>query len=445
MLLCTAAVFSSTWALVLAALMFGIEQSLQTSSPIFLDKSWLANVSVGVACLLSVLRVLVTKPGSLRGYFTPMLLGVLVLYGWWLVTLAWTPSLEGALDILSKNFPYFGLFVILAPILLNDIEDVSKFGRALLYSGILVMLTLVLNPEFGTWSGRMGLIVGGKIITSPLAIGELGGTLIILASLLRTGPAPALLLIARIAAFILGAILALQSGSRGQLIFAVIIAVGFIPVSKRVKSIPAFIGSALAIAFMGVMVMLLANQILYGFALERWGAGQLDSGFQGRLANATDLLSAFVRNPVAWILGLGANAFRSLSAVTAKDEYPHNVPVEVLCELGIPMALLFGSLIVLGIRDFMSLFRRFAADEERRVGLAVLLSMATYQFLLCNKQSNLWGNCMLFFFLLLISRLRARSDIFAEDEGTYGDDAVDSEGGAYQEEHSEEGAHTAPA
>lgn len=445
MLLCTAAVFSSTWALVLAALMFGIEQSLQTSSPIFLEKSWLANVFVGLSCMFSVLRVLVTKPGSLRGYFTPMLIGVLVLHGWWLVTLVWTPSTEGALDILSKNYPYFGLFVFLAPVLLNDIEDVAKFGRALLYSGILVMLTLVLNPEFGTWSGRMGLIVGGKIITSPLAIGELGGTLIILASLLRSGPAPALLLTARVAAFILGAILALQSGSRGQLVFSVVIAVGFIPVSKRVKSIPAFIGTAIAIGVMGVAVMLLASQILYGFALDRWGAGQLDSGFQERLANATDLLGAFVRDPIAWMLGLGANAFRSLSAVAAKDEYPHNVPVEILCELGIPMAVLFCALLVMGLRDFLSLFRRFAADSERRVGLAVLLALATYQFLLCNKQSNMWGNSMLFFFLLLIARLRARSDMFAEEDGAYSEGSEYSEGDAHQHEHAEEDAHTAPA
>lgn len=433
LLLCCAAVASSKWALVLVALMFGIEQSLQTSSPTFLDKTWLANVCVGVSVALSVVRVLATKPGSMRGYFTTMWVGVMVLYAWWLVSLVWTPSTEGALDILSKNYPYFGLLIVLAPLLLNDIEDVAAFGRALLYSGILVVLTLVLNPEFGMWSGRMGLVVGGKLITSPLAIGELGGTLIILAALIRTGPAPALLATARVAAFILGAILALQSGSRGQLVFAVAMAVAFYPISKKVKSIPAFFGSAIIVGAAGAGVFMLAGQILHGFALERWGSGQLDEGFQHRLSNASELVAAFITNPIAWFMGLGANAFRSLNAVAAKDEYPHNVPVEVLCELGIPMFAVFVGLIVLALRDGMTLFRRFASSPGERVGLAVLFALTAYQFCLANKQSNLWGNGMLFFFLLLVARLQVRSapqagELEHEGEYTEHDDWVHQDG-----------------
>lgn len=452
LLLCAAATVSSTWALTLIVLMFGIEQSLQTSSPIFLERSWLANVIVAAACGVCVMRVMASRPGTMQAYATPIWCGTVALYAWAFMSLVWTPSFEGATEIMGKGWPYFILFILIAPILLDDMRGLGRFARMLLYSGILVVLTLVLNPEFGTWSGRAGLVVAGKLITNPLAIGELGGTLIILAALLRTGPSPALLALARSSAFVLGAILALQSGSRGQLAFAVLIAVLFYPVSKRLKSIPAFFGTAIGVGTIAAVVFLLASIVLEGFAAQRWGAGELDAGFRQRMANAAELLGDFVTSPAAWVMGLGSNAFSSLNAVAAKDEYVHNLPVEILAELGIPMFAVFMALLYITAREGLTLFRRYANRPNDRAALSVLLALGAYQLLLACKQSNLWGNGMLFLFMILITRLQKRTAGDAEhafaDDGEHGgdDEHADGEGHAHGDGAHDEGyAHGEPA
>ena len=409
LLICVAALASAEWALVLVTLMFGVEQSLQTSSPTFLERSWLANVIVALVCGLTALRKVVSYPGTMQGYFTPVWMGILGLYAWSAISLVWTPSFASASEIITSNFPYFLLFILVAPCLLDNMTSVGRFARGVLYSGIFVVLTLVANPEFGTWSGRMGLVVGGKLITNPLAIGELGGTLLILAALLRTGPAPALLATARIAAFIMGAVLAIQSGSRGQLVFAVLIAIAFYPVSKRLKSVFAFLGTAVGVAVIAAGVLLLAQNLLVGFAAQRWEAGALEGGFQQRMANAGELLAEFVRSPMAWFLGLGANAFSSLNAVAAKDVYVHNMPTEILAELGIPMLVLFVALVVTTARAGYRLFQRYAEHPVERASLSVLLALGAYQFCLINKQGNLWANGMLFLYMLLITRIEIRT------------------------------------
>jgi hypothetical protein len=89
----------------------------------------------------------------------------------------------------------------------------------------------------------MGFVLEGNVRSNPLAIGELGGTLIIVATLLREGPVQWLVNLARVFAFLIGSLLALQSGSRGQLLFSVFIALVFIPISKRIQNIFGFIGA----------------------------------------------------------------------------------------------------------------------------------------------------------------------------------------------------------
>ncbi|MBL9140728.1 MAG: hypothetical protein JNK53_02575, partial [Phycisphaerae bacterium] len=381
------------------------EQALQASSELFRSKLWLANVAVALVAGFSALRVVGTQRQPFYAYATPIWIGTCIIYGWSAASLIWTPSFEKAYEIITWGLPYFVVFILIAPVLLQGIESVGSYARALLYGGTLIVLLLVLNPEFTATGGRFGFQIEGQVRSSPLAIGELGGTLIIVAALLRQGPHQALLNVARIAAFTMGAVLALQSGSRGQLLFAVVVALTFYPISKKLKSLPTFIGTVIGAAVIVPAVFFVAQAVLLSEGTQRWDAVKMEEGVSIRFANALDLLGAFVTNPAAWIFGLGANGFSSISATTAGEGYVHNICVETISELGLPMFALFALLLAATTRQAFWLFRRYSDSPRERASLSVLLALAAYQFLLVNKQGNLWSNGMVFVYMIFIAKL----------------------------------------
>lgn len=66
------------------------------------------------------------------------------------------------------------------------------------------------------------MVLDGVQRTSPLAIGEMGGTLAIISALTNSTTKKSLYVFLSIVGFILGISLALYSGSRGQTVFAII-------------------------------------------------------------------------------------------------------------------------------------------------------------------------------------------------------------------------------
>ena len=137
------------------------------------------------------------RPEELRGSTTFTLVGTLVLFIWSALSLAWSPSQKLGPQFVSGGMPYVGLFVVLAPLLLRDVERTGALMRLLLYLGTIVVVLMVFNPNLTYSSGRVGIQIEGNVRTNPLAIGELGGSLIILATLLREGPKQWLMKIGR--------------------------------------------------------------------------------------------------------------------------------------------------------------------------------------------------------------------------------------------------------
>lgn len=426
-MLCVAGLASAPWALALICLMYALEQSLQASSPIFLAMLSLANFIVAIAAGLSMGVSFARTDRPMQGYWNFALVGSLAIYCWSMLSLIWTPSFEAAWGMISWGIPYCIVFLVVAPLLLDGIASVGVFARAFLYGGSLVVLSIVINPEFVSFGGRMALQLEGKVRTNPLAIGELGGCLIIVAALLRQGPRQGILQVGRIAAFCLGAILALQSGSRGQLLFAVVIALLFYPLSKKLKSIATFFGTALGVVIIVPAVLFLASTVLQTEGLRRWDMDNIDSGTVVRILNATDLLMAMASQPFSWIFGMGANAFSSLSSATASEGYVHNITAETLAELGLPIFILFVAIIWKCGRDAIWLFRRFAASPVERASLSVLLALAAYQLLLANKQGNLWSNQTPFLYMILIARLQRRTAARDEEDRAIPTDVQEGE------------------
>ncbi len=409
MLLACGALLSSTWAATLVALMFALEQGLQASSGFFISNVQFVNVFVGALTAVAVGSILLRRPDEIRHTVLFPLIGTLVLYLWSAASLAWSPSTLHGPQYVRGGIPYILLFVVLAPMLVPNVDRLGAMMRLMLYLGTALVLLLVVNPNLTFYSGRLGLQIEGSVRSNPLAIGELGGCLILLATLLREGPKQWLMNGARALAFLIGGLLALQSGSRGQLIFAVGLALILLPVSKRIKNVFQFVATLVLVVLVVPLLVWLAQTFLYADVLGRWDTEQLSGGFAVRLLNDIDLLAVWAGNPVAWIAGLGFNAFAVVTTAGAKEHYPHNIFVEVLAEEGLPMFVLMLLVFFRTFRDGLWLFRRYAEQPVERASISALIALALYFFLIANKQNNLWGQGPLFLYCCMIARIRART------------------------------------
>ena len=177
------------------------------------------------------------------------------------------------------------------------------------------------------------------------------------------------------------------------------------------KNIFQFIGTLILVLVSIPAILWLAKTFLYADVLERWSGRDVEGGLAVRFANWYDLLVAFGRAPTHWLQGLGFNAFSMVTTAGSKEEYPHNMFVEVFAEEGLVMFTLLVVILIRCFRDGLWLFRRFLDDPVHRASVSCLIALTIYYFLIANKQANLWGNGMMFMFLCMLSRLRRRTEI----------------------------------
>ncbi len=403
---CAIAIFRTEWSLALIVLLFPFKQALQASSSFFLSYYYLPNLIVVGIAAVSLARHFAASQHPLRGYASAPLWGTLVIYTWSAVSLIWTPSYGAASDFVTENLPYLLLYVFLAPALVDGMESASKFVRLLLWLSAIVTAVILVNPTFTSQTGRMGIKISSSLQTNPLAIGELGGMMIIMAVLSRPSGASLATNAVRLTTFVLGVLLGLQSGSRGQMVFSVLLAILFVPVSRRVKNIFGFFGTTIAMVVIGAAVLFLAQSVLEGQGLKRWDANSVEEGIGMRLFNALDLLAAWATFPPAWLFGLGLNAFSSLGQVQAHQGYTHNIPVDILAELGLPIFVIFTGIWYRVYRSSVWLVRRFSDDVEYRAVAATLVALVAFEFLLANKQGMLWVTSNLFMWALILNRVQ---------------------------------------
>lgn len=422
------AIVRPVWGLVLVILMYALEQSLQGAVPIFRSFPPLANYWTALVVGLSATNAIFRMQNPFIGYATVTWMLSVLIFVWAGLSLLWTPS-SNALKMTTDGIPYFVLFLILAPALSNSIADLRSFALVMMLFGTLTALSIIANPEFNIESGRLGLQISFKVRSSPLAMGELGGTLVILAALYHATVRSPGVIILRIAAFISGTILVLYSGSRGQLIFAAIIAIVFFPVSRKVQNVFSFFATTIGLIVIGIGMMLLARFVFKsegGMVESRWSADLLTAGTQVRRENALDLLIAFASSPKAWIIGLGWNAFAAYTKASA-EPYSHAVMLDILCELGIP-AFVVLCVILLGVlRASRRIFVLVAESTLDRSVATCFIALTAYQILLSNKQGMLWAAGPLFIHMITLVRIDARTLALGAPKGLLDSESASTE------------------
>lgn len=410
-------IFRPVWGLVLVILMYALEQSLQGAVPIFRSFPPLANYWTAIVVALSTANAIFRIQNPFVGYASTSWILSIGIFAWAAISLLWTPSVT-ALKMTTDGIPYFILFLVLAPILPSSITDLRSFALLMMLFGTLTATSIIANPEFNIESGRLGLQISFKVRSSPLAMGELGGTLVILAVLYHATVRSPTVVVLRIASFIAGTVLVLYSGSRGQLIFAAIIAIAFFPVCRQVRNVFSFFATSAGVIAIGLGVLLLARFVFQsegGMVESRWNFDVLASGTQVRRENALDLLLAFASNPQAWFTGLGWNAFSAYTKAS-NEPYSHSVMLDILCELGFPA---FAALVIILIQTLRASRRLFSVVAESPLERSVttcFIALTAYQILLSNKQGMLWASGPLFIHLLTLTRIDQRTQLLGAPE-----------------------------
>jgi hypothetical protein len=411
-LLCMLGTVRPAWTLVLLYVMFALEVSMQAEVAVFRSMPALANIIVGSVTLVATIVIVPRMDRPMRGYFTGTYLCIVAILVWSIVSLMWSPAQPLApnmgSNIIREGYPYFIVYVLLAPLLIDSIEDWRRSCTVMLIAGTLVVVSIIASPDFSIKGGRIGTVIEGADRTSPLAIAQMGGMLAIFGALSAGGKVRSLQTAICVIAFVCGALLALFSGTRGQALFAIGIVAVFLPMSRQLRSVGSYISTVLVAAILGTIALVAFNTVMGQSDTDRWQSGAVADAANVRLYNAFELLSAFASAPMAWVIGLGFNAF---SAVTAEaiQGYSHNFYIDVLCEEGIPAFALLVIAFVKTITSARALFRRHSQVPEDRSAVAILVAMFAYNALIAAKEGNLWSTWNLFMFMIFINRIETRA------------------------------------
>jgi len=412
--LCLLGARSAALAAAIVVVMFPMEQVIQAAVPYLRTGMGSVVVNAGVAASAVSAIVVSTLRGHQvgRGFLNRSTVACIGLYAWSLVTVVWSPAKEIAMKTIWEGVPYLFLHVFIAPMLFDKIDDLVRCCRYTLVLGIIVGLGFIANPEFVMRGGRLVIDFGGGVSSSPLAVGELGGSLLILSALAHRGSLGVIGLMLQIAGLLVGLVVALKSGSRGQFIFAIPVAFLFLPVASPIKNLRNFLASTVAITAIVFFADFLYSNILENNEAKRFSVDSMlygSSSAMGRFQNVFALALEWLSSPFSLLFGTGYSSFASLPEAGDQD-YSHVLFADALFELGVPGALLLTVCLSGAVEASRTLFRRYRYEPGARAAVASFMALGVYGALLVNKQGSLWNVPLLFFFTSALARLASRID-----------------------------------
>lgn len=407
LVLCIGAVVDFRWTLALLLLNYPLEQGLQGSIPFFVANQSFANYIIGIIAVISLLRGILQKKSKLTGYFNIIWLIIFAAYVYSFVSIAWSPSAANALLLVSDGIPYTILYIIIAPMMLDDIEDWNHVLIISTIFGFITAVAIIFSTEFTIRSGRLGMDFGPKMRSSPLAIGELGGFLMITGGLIVYRIKNNWLIIGRIIIVITGVILSIYSGSRGQFLFAGILILLFFPISRPIKNINQFFLLTLSSIGLGLLILFVLSFLVKDAEIaNRWiNASENERAVGVRSSNISDLINGFISSPSLWLPGLGMNAFTSITG--SQEPYSHSIFLDVFVEMGLISSCLMLVCIWIIFKQSLFILNFYADQLYLRSAAAVLVTLCVYQILLMNKQGQLWASQHSLVYFLLLAKIFA--------------------------------------
>lgn len=396
-------------AIVAIIVQFPLEQLVQSYFPIAQRTPWLINAVIAGLAFVALLSRISQGKSVFVGIKNPVTWGVFALYGLAWIGLLWSPGQANGYAMLSSALPYFVLTLIIAPMLVGDLDEYRVILVPLMVTGSLVALLIFVNPNMSYYAGRMTLELGNygpDQRGNPLALADVGAMIAMVAVLYRAPTRTPLVMAVRIAAFILGIRLAIVSGSRGQVLAAIACGLAFYPVARRVANLKQFVGVTIGLGIL-VMGFYFGFRNFIGHENEtRWGSEGMKSGVEDRALRIMRLLEEYAGNPLAWPFGLGTNAH---SGVVAGENYVHNFAVEVLCEEGLLGFAVAATTLWMTFAAGRRLWQDHHGDRGGQATVAILGAQAAFFLLLSMKQGTFLGSYDIFMYWLFVGKL-AKAD-----------------------------------
>lgn len=389
-----------------ALCMFVIEQWGQTKVAFVASHASLTNYLFGCIVLFGVVNQFL-RYGGVRPVTGPVHLCVILLYLYSAASLLWTPAYAAAFEEWDHNLPYAVLLLVLAPILVRNIEDARDGLYATQAVGALLAVCFALFVEYGFRSVESE-IETAEAVRLPGALAELGGYLFIISCLLaRRTPFS---LVFSLGVMVLGGLLVMQSGTRGQLLSMILCAGTFFVVARstsaRQRNLLLIFGGTLSV-LAAYFAFTELSQFFYSTQNSRWTVEGVESAYGGRMVMAGALLEAYwSAGPLAILFGLGTSASFSPDIV---GFYPHVVPVEILGELGLVGAALFLVIVWRTVSLTLKIFdTQDPRSDDRRI-TTVVAALFAFELLLAMKEGSLLRGINVFLFAILLEGIALRA------------------------------------
>ena len=377
--------------------MFSFEQWAQFSIGYFLTNRTIINYLIGIIVLIAVLNRIFLKQKNYK-LITVNTIFVLLLYIYSFATLIWTPDFALAFSIWRKAFPYLIVIVLMAPLLVNNSNDIKNFVGSLYIFGVPLAILLFF---FVDWQYRSIVLKGYSYETSvlgnPLEIGTFAGILLITTVYNKFKYIGFLNIFARVLIAILCLALIVESGSRGQLLAAVFSIFIFWPFRFKHKKFSSSINTLFVL--IGLLATIAIAVVYIGGENYRWTTDRIEFDILARLDANLKLLAIWVTQIQAVVIGLGNSASYTILGI-----YPHNIPVEILTEEGLIGFLIYSLLLVHTIRYIKLGLILTKKSPDKRSDVLYLSSLLIFVLILSLKQGNLLGSTYFFMFVIVISR-----------------------------------------
>lgn len=391
--------------------MFAIEEWSQGSNPFFLRYHALTNLLIGVFVLLGLVAQFFRR-NLFSGISLKLTLWIILLFAYAFMSVAWSPRPDLSMEVWGAHSAYVLTEIVLAPLLLCRQADFRDAMGTIAILGSVLTLLLLYTVK---WEYRYIVFAyqGDNVIHgNPLVPAQVAGCALF--AVLFAKPRRLRLIWPLVKWSIIGfcLLLMVRTGSRGQVLGAVIAMMAAWPVAVRMKNAGSYLSIVLGVAVvLGICYEAYESYWMTrenrGLA-DRWGGEGMGKDISGRLDSAFILLGHWADNPLAVFLGLGNSASYDPKILGI---YPHFVPLEILGEEGLIGFGLFLWIMYLSLRNIRAGFKEISTDESLRRTFGTYFAIFVYLFILSLKQGNMLGNVLMFTFLIVMDRFKGATVI----------------------------------
>ena len=329
-------------------------------------------------------------------------------YGLLAMSYFWAISRPHVGIVATHGAPYALLYLGLLPLTINSTDDLKHAMMGLLFSGVIVAVLLLFGGT-SLMGGRSIELAEGAVNRygeveergSPLAVGTLGGFIVIAAMSIRFARFSLVWnVVLRWSLVALGMATVFFSGSRGQLLALIpVVPLVAVAASPRLRI------KHLAFAVIGTGIVVLIGWFATSFIQEgSAGRGAADRSVEdvsGRFYMCGRVLEEWsAHSPMHWLFGLGLGASWSILGI-----YPHVLFIQILIEAGIVGAFLWALFHISAGVNWIRAFRATGSDVQVRAFISTLGGLFLYEMILTFKQGGISGAHAPFLWPLLVARV----------------------------------------